>query len=397
MAARYTPPRPPHRLRPERAQRFRSDRARATRRGRSSRRHLRRARVPRRRSLFWPMLASAIFGAVLALAALAVIWRYNVLEPYNIDVGGKLASARLAALEARVRATAGFRVSSALAAVARAVSQCPRPPADTKALDELTARLAKLETAVAKSAAGPSDPALANPARRARERAQAAGRCGRRKSSATKTSPLGCATCARARCAAKSPRRLDRRAAPGSRRRAKPTSTSSTRAWSRLKLPPSRCHQRTAAGAADKSRTNPAHRHSGIALRSAVERGVPYATELAALKAQVARPAGARAARAVRRDRRAEPGGARAGTRRPDAGDHARGRAGRQPAEGNFTQRLQARAREFVQIRPVGDAAGDDPRRSWRALPLRRAAGHRGCGRRSRQAAGGGQGDGRGL
>src|SRR5262245_49907685 len=39
---------------------------------------------PRRRSMFWPMLGSAILGAILALAVLAAIWRYNVLEPYDI-------------------------------------------------------------------------------------------------------------------------------------------------------------------------------------------------------------------------------------------------------------------------------------------------------------------------
>ena len=96
----------------------------------------------------WPMLASAILGAVLGLAALAVIWRYNVLEPYNIDVGGKLASARpRRSGGARARDPAGFRASSGPAAVAAPVVSAP-PPAVTKALDELTARVAKLEAAV---------------------------------------------------------------------------------------------------------------------------------------------------------------------------------------------------------------------------------------------------------
>ena len=61
-----------------------------------------RERAPRRR-LFWPMLGSAVLGAILALAALAFMYRFNVLEPYKIDIGGKLLSARLTALEARVR------------------------------------------------------------------------------------------------------------------------------------------------------------------------------------------------------------------------------------------------------------------------------------------------------
>jgi hypothetical protein len=33
---------------------------------------------------------------------------------------------------------------------------------------------------------------------------------------------------------------------------------------------------------------------------------------------------------------------------------------GPNPTEGNFMQRLQARASQFVQVRPVGDASGDD-------------------------------------
>src|SRR5262252_8810639 len=116
-------------------------------------------RAPRRRSLFWPMVASAIFGAVLGLAALAVIWRYNVLEPYNIDVGGKLAGARIAALEARLRAIQPGAAPAPVSAAAPAVSA---PPADTKALDELTARVAKLEAALQNPKPAPPDLAVAS-------------------------------------------------------------------------------------------------------------------------------------------------------------------------------------------------------------------------------------------
>ncbi len=99
-----------------------------------------RERPPRRR-LFWPMLGSAVLGAILALAALAFMWRFNVLEPYKIDIGGNLLSARLAALEARVRDS---RPAPPPAAPVALVAPAP---ANTKALDDLAARVAKLEAA----------------------------------------------------------------------------------------------------------------------------------------------------------------------------------------------------------------------------------------------------------
>src|SRR5262245_273801 len=115
-----------------------------------------RERPPRRR-IFWPMLGSAVLGAILALGALAFMWRFNVLEPYKIGIGGKLLSPRLAALEARVRD------SRPAPAPAAPVPLAAPAPANTKALDELAARIAKLEAAPAPTArpAAP-DPAVTN-------------------------------------------------------------------------------------------------------------------------------------------------------------------------------------------------------------------------------------------
>ena len=319
-------------------------------------------RVPRRRSLFWPMLASAIFGAVLGLAALAVIWRYNVLEPYNIDVGGKLASARLAALEARVRAIQPASAPAAPAAVAAPVVSAP-PPAVTKALDELTARVAKLEAAVQNPKPVPPDLALAsrfaalenalkplgdavNAANKRVDDLTASLRDTRARLD-TSAKTLDDLIAAQRQHPAAEKADLDKLDARLVTLEAATKSLATTAA---------------AAGAADKSADrNLRTAVLANALRSAVMRGVPYAAELAGLKAQVADP------------QALAPLDAFAATGAPSQAALAQELAGLMPAitraaepggsaaEGNFMQRLRARASEFVQIRPVGDAAGDDP------------------------------------
>jgi hypothetical protein len=318
-------------------------------------------RVPRRRSLFWPMLASAIFGAVLGLAALAVIWRYNVLEPYNIDVGGKLASARLAALEARVRAIQPAS-APAPAAVAAPVVSAP-PAAVTKALDELTARVAKLEAAVQNPKPAPPDLALAsrfaalenalkplgdavNAANKRVDDLTASLRDTRARLD-TSAKALDDLIAAQRQHPAAEKADLDKLDARLVTLEAATKSLATTAA---------------AAGAADKSADrNLRTAVLANALRSAVMRGVPYAAELAGLKAQVADP------------QALAPLDAFAATGAPSQAALAQELAGLMPAitraaepggsaaEGNFMQRLRARASEFVQIRPVGDAAGDDP------------------------------------
>jgi hypothetical protein len=315
---------------------------------------------PRRRSVFWPMLASAIFGAVLGLAALAVIWRYNVLEPYDIDVGGKLASARIAAIEARLRA---IQPMSAPAPAPVAAPVVNAPPPDTKALDELTARVGKLEAAVQNPKPAPPDLALA----------------ARFAALENALKPLGDAVNA-------ANKRVDDLAA--SLRDTRTRLDSSAKAVDDL-IAAQRQHPAAdkadldkldarlvtleaatksltataaAAGAADKSADrNLRTAVLANALRSAVMRGAPYASELAGLKAQVADP------------QALAPLEAFAATGTPSQAALAQELAAVMPAitraaepdgsatDGGFLQRLRARANEFVQIRPVGDASGDDP------------------------------------
>jgi hypothetical protein len=318
-------------------------------------------RTPRRRSVFWPMVASAIFGAVLGLAALAVIWRYNVLEPYNIDVGGKLAGARIAAIEARLRAIQPGAAPAPVPVAAPAVSA---PPAGTKALDELTARVAKLEAAVQNPKPAPPDLAVAS----------------RFAALEGAIKPLGDAVNAankrvddlnvslrdtRSRLDA-SAKALDDFIA-AQRQHPAADKADLDKADARLvtleAATKSLVATTAAAGAADKSLDrNVRAAVLASALRSAVMRGAPYASELAGLKAQVADPAVL------------APLEPFAATGTPSQAALAHELAGLMPAitraaepqsaaavDGGLMARLRARASEFVQIRPVGEAAGDDP------------------------------------
>ena len=318
-------------------------------------------RAPRRRSLFWPMAASAIFGAVLGLAALAVIWRYNVLEPYNIDVGGKLAGARIAAIEARLRAIQSVAAPAPVPAAAPAVSA---PPADTKALDELAARVAKLEAALQNPKPAPPDMAVAS----------------RFAALEGAIKPLGDAVNAankrlddlnvslrdtRARLDASAKALDDFIAAQRQHPAAEKADLDKLDA--RLVTLEAAAKSLTAAtaaaGAADRSLDrNVRAAVLASALRSAVMRGAPYAAELSGLKAQVADPA------------LLAPLEPFAATGTPSQAALALELAGLLPAiaraaepqsaaavDGGLMARLRARASEFVQIRPVGEAAGDDP------------------------------------
>jgi hypothetical protein len=311
-----------------------------------------RERPPRRR-LFWPMLGSAVLGAILALAALGFMWRFNVLEPYKIDIGGKLLSARLAALEARVRDSRPAPAPVPLAAPA---------PANTKALDDLAARIAKLEAAPAGARPAAPDPAVTN----------------KLNSLEAAIKPLDEAVAANNKRDAElqttlrdTSSRLDATSKMVSNfideQKQKPAVDKAdvtqldTRIAAIENATKSLAANTAAAGAADKTADrNLRVAIVALALRDAVERGSPYAPELAALKsltgnAQALAPLEPLAATGVpsqvalaRELAAAVPAMSRAAQTGPN------------PTDGNFLQRLEARASQFVQVRPVGDAAGDD-------------------------------------
>jgi hypothetical protein len=316
-----------------------------------------RGRPPRRR-LFWPMLGSAVLGAILALAALGFMWRFNVLEPYKIDIGGKLLSARLAALEARMRDNS--RPAPAPAAPAPLAAPAP---ANTKALDDLAARVAKLEAAPAAARPAVPDPAVTS----------------KLNSLEAAIKPLDEAVSANDKRDAElqttlrdTTSRLDATSKMVSNfideQKQKPTVNKSditqldTRIAAIENATKSLAASTAAAGAADKSADrNLRVAIVALALRDAIERGSPYAPEFAALKsltgdAQVLAPlepfaaTGVPTAAALARELAAAvPAISRAAQTGPN------------PTEGNFLRRLEARASQFVQVRPVGDASGDDP------------------------------------
>ncbi|MBV9630352.1 MAG: hypothetical protein JO230_19830, partial [Xanthobacteraceae bacterium] len=239
-----------------------------------------REHAPRRR-LFWPMLGSAVLGAILALAALGFMWRFNVLEPYKIDIGGKLLSARLAALEARVRDN-----SRPAPAPAAPVPLAAPAPANTKALDELAARVAKLEAAPAGARPAAPDPAVTN----------------KLNSLEAAIKPLDEAVAANDKRDAElqttlrdTTSRLDATSKMVSNfideQKQKPAVDKSditqldTRIAAIENATKSLAASSAAAGAADKTADrNLRVAIVALALRDAVERGSPYAPELAALK-----------------------------------------------------------------------------------------------------------------
>jgi hypothetical protein len=323
------------------------------------------------------MVGSAILGAILALAVLAAIWRYNVLEPYNIDVGGKLLAARLNALEAKVRDSQ--RPAPPIPALARLIppaapaqgsSPTPAsppnaPPADAKAIDELGARIAKLEAA----AAAPRPPApIPDPAVMSRLGALE-----------TAVKPLGDGIAANSKRddelasglrAAQSrldttAKALDAFVAAQRDLPAPATKADLDKLDARIvtieTATKSLAASAAAAGAADKSsEQNLRVAVLASALWSAVERGAPFTTELAALKPQIKDPQALAAL---------EPFAA---TGVPSPAALARELADIVPAitrvaepqsaveGGGLLQRLKARASEYVQIRPVGETPGDN-------------------------------------
>jgi hypothetical protein len=302
------------------------------------------AAVPPRRRGWLPagvsLLGAATAGAGIALAVAGVVSLF-----VNRDDGVRALEARIAGLEGKVRDLAA----------------APPPAADTRALDDVTSRVAKLEAA----GAGPSslgvDPALAD---------RLAGLEGEVKALADTIGALG--------------HRTDEAAAAAREARARADATATALAALTQKVAGAapversevdakfealanrvagleRSEKTVASELAKRSAAESGARAvrlalAATALNSAVERGAPFAAELATAKALVSDP---KALAPL------EPFAA-AGVPTAAALVHALvelAPALRQsapaPSQG-FLQRLQANAGSLVRIRPQEEVAGND-------------------------------------
>jgi hypothetical protein len=296
---------------------------------------------PPRNARLWPLIAAgAVGGALVAIVLGTLSW----------FVGR---DSSLATLEARLN-----QVEQEL----RDVSARPSPAGgDARVLEDLRNRLAGVETALASPRPAPLDPAVANRVSaiegEVKALAEQIGIAARRSDEAVAT-----AREARARAEATAAalveltQKVEHPAVPVVQRSELESLVGRVAAVEQA--------EKTLAGELAKRAAEGSDRTgllaiAASALNAAVERGAPFASELATAKALTADPKMLEAL---------EPFAA-AGV--PSAPTLARDLAALVPAlqqaagtsssEGGFLEKLQANAEKLVRIRPLGEAAGSDP------------------------------------
>jgi hypothetical protein len=313
------------------------------------------AEEPLRRAGFsgGALIGAAVLGAAIALAVGAAATVFFLPR----DEGAPALAARLGALELAVRD---------LAQPAPPASPTPAAPApDTHALDDVASRVAKLEAAGAAGAVpapGAGDAALSNRLAglegEVKALADTIGALGRRSDDAT-----AAARDARAKSdtAAAAVAALTQKVGAGN-----PLTKSDLDSFDQRVAALERSHKLLEAELAKSSAASSAAAASGdralrlafaaTALKAAVERGEPFAPELATVQALGAAPA------------TLAPLAPFAASGVPSAGTLARELAelapmlrprGSAPRE-NFLQRLQVNAEKLVRVRPVDEAASAD-------------------------------------
>ena len=307
------------------------------------------AEEPPRRAGFslGALIGAAVLGAAIALAVGAAATVFFLPR----DEGAPVLAARLAAVELAVRD---------LSQPAPPASSAPAP--DTRALDDVASRVAKLEAAGSGALPGPgtADATLSN---------RLAGLEGEVKALADTIGALGRrsddATTAARDARAKSDSAAAAVAALG-QKVGNPLTKSDLDGFDQRVAALERSHKTLEAELAKSSAASSAAAASGDralrlafaanALKAAVERGEPFAPELATVKALGADPATLAAL---------EPFAA-SGV--PSAGTLARELAELAPMvrprtaapRENFLQRLQVNAEKLVRVRPVDEAAPAD-------------------------------------
>ena len=265
-------------------------------------------RIGKGRGSRWPMIAGGVGGAALVSAISAAIWAGGFFNPAEIG------DERFAQIEAQLRSLASRPAS-----------------ADKNALDAIAARLVKIETAL--SAAPTGDPALAS-----------------------RLANLDAALKTMAGDVAGLRGRLDEIAANAAAAQQRADSAMSA-AEAAQKSSQSMSELARAAQSDDRAGRLAV---AANALRTTAEREHPFAAELALAKSLAGNAQNLSALDAF------------AATGIPSAAALGRDLSALVPAlvkasaarsEASFLERLQANAERLVRIRPVGDAAGDDPAR----------------------------------
>jgi hypothetical protein len=304
----------------------------------------------------WTLAAAGAGGAAFILIALALTGVFS-----SRDGGNAIADRRVARLEQQLREL-----------VARPIPSTTAP----KGLDDLASRLTRLETVIAKPPAPVSDAALAN---------RLATLGGEIKALAERIDVLGRRNDEIASTASEASKRVDALSASIAEWRKAQTSVAPTVARDEIDALTGRIaaleraakamETQLAARVASDDRTL---RMVVVAnmLNAAVERGAPFAAELAAAKA-VAPEAGELAALAPF---------ATSGI--PSATALARELAALTPAlakaagiatparESGILDRLKANAEKLVRIRPVDEVSGDEPAAVLRRLEIRTEQGN---------------------
>jgi hypothetical protein len=295
----------------------------------------------------WLPIGAGVAGGAVVLAVLGIA---NLVAGF--DTSASSLNARLAGLEQRVRDIAARPLPAA---------------ADTRALDDVAARLAKLEAAAATSRPGATDPALANRIAAIEGQIKALGETvsilGRRTDEA-----VTAARDARQRAEASTAALADLTqkgslpGAPGIERKELEALANRVAAVERSeKAVEAELAKRPPAEVGDRSLRLVV---AATALKTAAERGDPFAAELAAVKALAADGKSSDPKNLAALEPLAASGLPSAAALSRELSGLATSllqAAGVPPRDGGILEKLQAGAEKLVRIRPIDDVAGNDP------------------------------------
>jgi hypothetical protein len=291
-------------------------------------------------SVPWLTIGAGVAGGAVALAVLAIA--NLIMGP---DTSTSALNARLVGLEQRIRDVAARPLPAG---------------ADPRALDEVAARLAKLEATLATSRPGATDPALANRIAAIEGQVKALGESvsmlGRRTDEA-----VAAARDARQRAEANAGPAAPQPGAPAIERSELETLANRVAAVERSEKAVEAELAKRPVDAGDRALRLVV---AASALKAAVERGDSFGSELAAVKAVAADPKAFDPKILASLEPFATAGvPTAAGLARELSGltPSLLQATGAPPRDGGFLDKLQAGAEKLVRIRPIDEAAGNDP------------------------------------